>query len=139
MLIYRFLVVMIRGFIQHSFNSYHFVLLRFFLGSGIKVQGTTVTSLVTEIATKRIKKKTKRMIRIMNVSRISKENTRSPQIGKRPRDKKDVFKKITHYTTHMISLDEKAESCCPHRDYGKAHSFHIKCFFRKINCIFSRS
>jgi len=48
------------------------------LGSGIKVQGTTVTSLVTEIATKRIKKKTKRMIRIMNVSRISKENTRSP-------------------------------------------------------------
>ena len=50
MLIYRFLVVMIRGFIQHSFNSYHFVvLLRFFLGSAIL--GTrSVTTIVSRAA-----------------------------------------------------------------------------------------
>jgi len=36
----------------------------------------------------------------------------------------------------MISLDEKAESCCPHRDYGKAHSFPYKMFFPKNQLYF---
>jgi hypothetical protein len=29
----------------------------------------------------------------------------------------------------MISLDEKAESCCPHRDYKKVYLFPFKLYF----------
>ena len=49
MLIYRFLVVMIRGFIQHSFNSYHFFLL-LFLGLSATLGARNVTTIVSRAA-----------------------------------------------------------------------------------------
>ena len=39
----------------------------------------------------------------------------------------------------MISLDEKAESCCPHRDYGKVYLFPLKIVFSEKATVFFQS